>query len=148
MVLGVHEDGIAGAAYAHIAVIAPVVLPSYLLVLKRALGVRFMALGKAVLPALLGSAAAALAARAAASQLASPLAQLAAGLTAGGVVYVILAGQQLVTVFGRGRAAERMLHGYGSAARLLGLPVTGRAKHGVRRTVTRTVAPSEPGSGG
>ena len=70
------QDGIVGAAYAHVAVIIPIVLPSYLLALKRATGVRLAALGKAALPAILASSAAALAARGAASQLSSPLAQL------------------------------------------------------------------------
>ena len=51
MALGVHKDGIVGAAYAHIAVILPIVLPSYLLVLKRVTGVHLTALGKAALPA-------------------------------------------------------------------------------------------------
>ena len=124
MVLGVRRDGIVGAAYAHIAVIVPIVLPSYLLALKRVTGVRLTALGKAALTPLLASAAAALAARAAASQLHSPLAQLIAGLAAGGVVYVICAGRQAITVFGRGRAAERALRPYNAAARLVRLPLT------------------------
>ncbi len=98
MVLGVHKDGIVGAAYAHVAIIIPIVLPSYLLALKRVTGVRVTALGKAALPAVLASAAAALGARAVASQLNSPLAQLAAGLAVGGVIYVIGAGWQAITV--------------------------------------------------
>ena len=93
MALGVHKNGIVGAAYAHVAVIIPIVLPSYLLALKRATGVRLTALGKAVLPALLASSAAALAARAAASELSNPLAELIAGLAAGGVIYLICAGR-------------------------------------------------------
>src|SRR5712691_7305805 len=132
MALGVHMDGIVGAAYAHVAVIVPIVLPSYLLALKRVTGVRFTALGKAALPALLASSAAALAARGAASQLGSPLAQLGAGLAAGGLIYVICAGQQAIAVLGRGQAAERVLHFYSSAARLAGLPADGRAKHSPR----------------
>lgn len=121
MALGVHKDGIVGAAYAHVAVIIAIVLPSYLVVLRRVTGVRLAALGKAALPALLASSAAALAARGAASQLSSPLAQLIAGLAAGGVVYAICAGQQTVAVLGRGRAAERVLDFYATTARLLGL---------------------------
>ena len=132
MALGVHRDGIVGAAYAHIAIIVPVVLPSYLLALKRVTGVRFAALGKAVLPALLASSAAALAAGGAASQFNSPLTQLIIGLAAGGVVYVICAGRQASTVFVHGRAAERVLHLYSAAARLVGLPTDGRAKHSAR----------------
>jgi lipopolysaccharide exporter len=132
MVLGVHRDGIVGAAYAHVAVIVPIVLPSYLIALKRVTGVRLTALGKAALLPLLASAAAALAAWGAAAQFTSPLAQLVAGLAAGGVIYVICAGRQAITVFGRGRAAERVLRKYDAAARLIGLPTDGRAKHSAR----------------
>ena len=132
MALGVRQDGIVGAAYAHVAVIVPIVLPSYLLALKRVTGIRFTALGKATLPAILASSAAALAARGAASQFSSPLAQLITGLAAGGVTYGICAGQQAIAVFGRGRAAERVLHFYSTAARLVGLPAAGRAKHSAR----------------
>jgi lipopolysaccharide exporter len=141
MVLGVRKDGIIGAAYAHIAVIVPIVLPSYLLALKRVTGVRLRALGKAALPPFLASSAAALAARAAASQLHSPLAQLIAGLAAGGVVYVIGAGRQAITVFGRGRAAERVLRPFNAAARLVGLPTDGRAKHSARYGQGRAAEP-------
>ena len=129
MALGVHEDGIVGAAYAHIAVILPIVLPSYLLVLKRVTGVHLTALGKAALPAVLASSVAALAARAAASQLSSPLAQLVAGLATGGVVYIICAGKQVVAVLAPKQVAERVLRFYSSAARLAGMPRDGRAKH-------------------
>jgi lipopolysaccharide exporter len=128
MALGVHKDGIVGAAYAHVAVIVPIVLPSYLLALKRVTGVRFTALAKAALPALLASSAAALAAHGAAAQFNSPLAQLAAGLAAGGLVYVICAGRQAMAAFGRGQAAERVLRLYSAAARLVGLP-DGGGKH-------------------
>ena len=141
MVLGVRRDGIVGAAYAHIAVIVPIVLPSYLLAVKRVTGVRLTVLGKAALPPFLASAAAALAARAAASQLHSPLAQLIAGLAAGGVVYVIGAGRQAITVFGRGRAAERALRPFNAAARLVGLPADGRAKRSGRYGQGRAAEP-------
>jgi lipopolysaccharide exporter len=132
MVLGVRKDGIVGAAYAHVAVIIPIVLPSYLLALKRVTGVRFTALGKAALPAVLASAAAAVAARAAAYPLSSPLAELIAGLAAGGLVYVLCVGQQAIGVFGRGRAAERVLHLYSAAARLVRLSARREAKHSAR----------------
>jgi lipopolysaccharide exporter len=132
MALGVRADGIVGAAYAHVAVIVPVVLPAYLLALKRVTGVRLGALGRAALPALLASSAAALVAHGVAAQLGSPLAQLVAGLAAGGLVYALCAGQQVIAIFGRGRAAERVLAWYRSAGRLVGLPVGGRAKHSAR----------------
>lgn len=128
MALGVHVDGITGAAYAHVAVIFPIVLPSYLLVLRRVTGVRLSALARAVLPALLGSAAAALAARAAASQFSSPPAQLMAGLAAAGITYAACAGRQVTVVLAQGRGAQRLLRWYAGVARLAGLPVNGRSK--------------------
>jgi PST family polysaccharide transporter len=131
MVLGVRQDGIVGAAYAHIAVIGPVVLPSYLLVLRRVTGVRFGALGKAVLPALLASSAAALAAGATASLLSLPLAQLVAGLAVGGLVYVIATAPLLIALIGQttNPHALRILGVYAAAARLVGLSGAARPKH-------------------
>jgi PST family polysaccharide transporter len=133
MALGVHKDGIIGAAYAHVAVIVPIVLPCYLLALKRVTGVRFTALGRAAAPALLASSAAALAARGVASQLNSPLAQLIGGLAVGGLVYLVCAGWQAAALLGEGQAAQRVLHLYDSAGRLVGLRPGGRAKHSARR---------------
>jgi O-antigen/teichoic acid export membrane protein len=146
MVLGVQKDGIVGAAYAHVAVIVPIVLPSYLLALKRVTGVRFTALGKAVLPALLASSAAALAARGAASQFTSPLAQLIAGLAAGAVIYMICAGRQVIAVFEHGR--EHAPEAFSSAGYLYGalLPDRGRQAGWLAQTVTvheRTLAAHE-----
>jgi len=132
MALGVHEDGIVGAAYAHVAVIIPVVLPIYLIALKRATGVSLTALGKATLPALLASSVAALAARGAASQLSDPLAQLIAGLATGGVIYLICAGRQVIAVFAPRQIAERILRCYSSMARLVGLSTDRWAKHSGR----------------
>jgi lipopolysaccharide exporter len=100
MALGVHRNGIVGAAMAHIAVIGPLVLPSYLFALRKAVGVRFTALGKAVFPPLLAASAAALAARSAASQFASPSAQLVSGLAAGGLIYVVAAAPQALALLG------------------------------------------------
>jgi lipopolysaccharide exporter len=146
MALGVHKDGIVGAAYAHVAVILPIVLPSYLLALKRVTGVRFIALGKAVLPALLASSAAALAARGAASQLSSPLAQLIAGLATGGVIYVICAGRQAALVLAPKRVADRVLRMYNSAGRLVGLPSDSWAKHSAQYASGRAAEVlNEPG---
>ena len=129
MALGVHRDGIVGAAYAHVAVIVPIVFPSYLIAVKRVTGIRLAPLGKAVLPALLASLAAALAARGAASQLNSPIVQLTAGLAAGGVIYAIGAGRQAIAVFGLGKVAERILHFRRAATRQAGLSADGRAEH-------------------
>jgi lipopolysaccharide exporter len=136
MALGVHRDGIVGAAFAHIAVIGPIVLPSYLYALKKATGVRLGALAKAALPALLASLAAALAARSVASHFPSPLVQLITGLSAGGLIYVVAAAPQVVGVFNRGHAAnrhaKRVLRLYNNAARFAGLPVDRQSKHSVR----------------
>jgi len=137
MMLGVHKDGIVGAAYAHVAVIVPVVLPAYLLVLKRFTGVRVTALGRAALSPVLAAAAAALAAHTVAAQLNSPLAQLVAGLAAGGLVYLVCAGQQAAALFGRGRSAERVLNLYSSAGRLVGLRPASGTRHGARRGTDR-----------
>src|SRR5215469_2542558 len=87
MVFGVRHGGIVGAARAHIVVVGLIVLPSYLIVLKRATAVRLTAVLWAILPALLAGSAAALVARIVAAQLASPPEQLLAGLAAGAVVY-------------------------------------------------------------
>jgi len=133
MALGVHKDGIVGAAYAHIAVIVPIVLPCYLFALRRVTGARFAALGRAVVPALLASSAAALAARGVASQLNIPLAQLIGGLAVGGLVYLVCAGRQVAALLGQGQTAQRVLHLYGAAGRLMGLLPGGRAKHSARR---------------
>jgi PST family polysaccharide transporter len=132
MVLGVHRDGIVGAAYAHVAVIVPIVLPSYLLVLKRVTGVRLTALGKAALLPFLASSAAALAAWAAASPFSSPLAELIVGLAAGGLIYAIGAGRSAIDLFGLRPTAERILRSHPAAARLLGPPADNRAKHSAR----------------
>jgi PST family polysaccharide transporter len=151
MVLGVHKDGIVGAAYAHVAVIVPIVLPSYLLVLKRVTGVRLTALGRATLLPLLASSASAIAARAAASPFSSPLAQLIVGLAAGGFTYVICAGRQTIITFGLVSAAERVLHSHRTAARLLGLPADGRAKHSARDSrgsTTDVLTDTDPTQGG
>jgi PST family polysaccharide transporter len=104
MMLGIYKDGIVGAAYAHVAVIVCIVLPSYLLMLKRATGVRVAALGKATLPALLGSSAAALATTGVASQVGSSAAQLVSGLAVGSVAYLACTRKYLVATFGRTRA--------------------------------------------
>jgi PST family polysaccharide transporter len=148
MVLGVHKDGIVGAAYAHVAVIAPIVLPTYLLALKRPTGVRFTALGRAALPPVLAATAAALAAHGAAAQLNSPLAQLITGLAAGGLVYLVCAGQQAAALFGRGRSAERVLNLYSTAGRLVGLPSGGAKRSAKHRTDRAAEALTETGPQG
>jgi lipopolysaccharide exporter len=126
MAAGVHRDGIVGAAAAHVAVIAPVVLPCYLFCMKRTTGVRLRTLARAVYPAILASLAAALAARAAASEFSSSLAQLISGLSAGGLVYLAAVAPQAIALLSRGNApprpARQILRLYGVAARLARLP--------------------------
>jgi len=133
MALGVHRDGIVGAAYAHIAVIVPIVLPTYLIAVKRVTGIRLAPLWKAILPALAASAVAALVARAAASQLSSPVAQLITGLMAGGVIYVICVGRQVISAFGLEQAVGRVLPFYNAAARRAGSPADDEEKEAAER---------------
>jgi PST family polysaccharide transporter len=106
MALGVHRDGIVGAAIAHIVVIGPIVLPSYLFVLKRTTGIRLAMLAKAILPALLASSASALAAKGVAAQFTSPSAELITGLAAGGLIYLAVTAPQAIALLNRGDAGS------------------------------------------
>lgn len=127
MAFGIHRDGIVGAAIAHVAIIAPLVLPAYVFVLCRATGIRLIKLGTAVLPPLLAAIAAALAAREAAGQFSKPVLQLAAGLAAGGLVYVLAAAPLGVGLLSREQAARLtalpVFRFYEAIARLLRIPV-------------------------
>ena len=133
MVLGVRRDGIVGAAVAHICVIGPIVLPSYLIVLRRATGVRLTALTRAILPALLSASAVAIIANRTASQFAKPLLELVAGLSAGGLIYIVATAPQLIGLINGGRTTNlqgrRILRLYRSSARVFGLPVSTPPKH-------------------
>ena len=91
MVLGVRKEGIFGAAVAHVVVISSIVLPTYLFYLKSITKVRFVALVRAIFPALLASAAAAFAAREMELHFADPVVQLVTGLAAGGLIYLFAA---------------------------------------------------------
>jgi lipopolysaccharide exporter len=131
MAIGVHRDGIVGAAVAHVVIIGPIVLPVYLVVLMRTTGIRCSSLIKALLPAVLAASAAALAAKAVASQFAVPLIALIAGGAAAGLVYALAAAPQLIDLVNRGQIAklpvESILRPYNFAARLVGLGY--RPKH-------------------
>jgi PST family polysaccharide transporter len=133
MALGVNRDGIVGAAIAHVVVIGPVVLPSYLILLKRATGVRVTGLAKAMLPALLASSIAAVAARGVSSQFSNPLVQLAVGLTAGSLIYLILTAPQMIALLNQSQAeklrANRIIGFYMRAGRLAGLTGINSARH-------------------
>lgn len=134
MVIGVHLDGIVGAAAAHVVVILPIMLPTYFIVLEKATGVRFLVLVKAILPAVLAAAAAGLVARSVAAQFIDPVVQLVIGLAAGGLIYVVAAAPQLVALLSHGRIGKLpsayILRPYAIGARLIGLGH--RPKHSVR----------------
>jgi lipopolysaccharide exporter len=133
MALGIHWNGIVGAAVAHIVVIGSIVLPSCLFVLRRATGVHFIILGKAILPPLLAASAAALGARGTASQFGSPLVQLVSGLAVGSVIYAVAAAPQVVAQLDQKQITKlralRLFRLYNTAARLAGRPVVpGRSR--------------------
>jgi lipopolysaccharide exporter len=142
MALGVRRDGIVGAAIAHIAVIGPLVLPSYLFALKKATGIRFTMLGKAVFPPLLAASVAALAARSADSQFASPLAQLVVGLAVGGLIYVVAAAPQAAVLLSQKQTeklrALRLFRLYDTVAGMAGRLVNGGPMHRDRGGKHRT----------
>jgi PST family polysaccharide transporter len=132
MTIGVHRDGIVGAAWAHIAVIGPIVLPTYLVVLRRSTGVGLIVLGRAILPPLLSAAAAALAAKVAAAQFSGPVAQLAAGLAVGALVYVIAAAPQASALLSQEQAARLrslpLFRLHDLVARMAGAPASATAE--------------------
>ena len=140
MAIGVHRNGIAGAAIAHIAVIGPIVLPTYLLALKRSTRVRFTDLTRAITPGLLAASAAILAARVTIPHFANPLVQLIAGLAAGGLVYVIAVVPFATALLNRGQAEKLrpVLRIYHTVARFMGLRVGNRPKHSARGNIWRT----------
>jgi PST family polysaccharide transporter len=125
MAIGVHEDGIVGAAIAHIAIIGPIVLPCYLFALKRATGVRVGLLVRAAFAPFAAAAAAACLAWFTASEFESPPVQLVAGLAAGGLLYVAATAPQLILLVMRGRAMNpqimRVLRAYSRTGRALGM---------------------------
>ncbi|HEX6519263.1 MAG TPA: lipopolysaccharide biosynthesis protein [Streptosporangiaceae bacterium] len=131
MAIGVHRNGIVGAAIAHIAVIVPIVLPSYLVVLRRATGVHITGLVRAVLPSFAAASVASVAARVVATRLASPLAELVGGLAVGGLIYAAAIGPQALPLLGQERAARlqasRVFRPYYAMARLLRIPVAAPA---------------------
>jgi lipopolysaccharide exporter len=134
MALGVRREGIVGAAYAHIAVIGPLILPSYLFVLHRLTGTRLRSVLGAILPALLPSIAAAAAAVEVTRLLTVPIVQLAAGLACGGAIYAIATAPMLVGLLSPEAAKRLRLDQierlYRATGRALGLPITG-GKHTV-----------------
>jgi PST family polysaccharide transporter len=134
MVLGVHLDGIVGAAVAHVIVIGPIVLPMYLFGLRKTADL--VALIKAVLPALLAASVAALAAASVASQFTYPPTQLIAGLILGGLTYALLAAPSAMTMLNQDLIAKlharRILRLYNVMAQSIGLPVSSPKHAGAR----------------
>jgi lipopolysaccharide exporter len=145
MVLGVRWGGIAGAAVAHVAIIVPIVLPIYVIVLKRATRVRLVSLLRAALPAISASLGAAAAARATASQFANPVVELAAGMVAGGLAYVVVIAPVALALLDERRrsspVARHILGIYNCAGRLIGLPVGAQPKHSSRRVGQESTGP-------
>ena len=143
MVIGVHFDGVVGAALAHVIVIGPIILPFYVLTLIRMTGVRLRALAAAVLPALLLATVAGLAAREVARLLIStPLVALLAGGIVGGLIYGVATAPQFIAILNRGQGGkvrgQRILDMYQSGARLLGLPSA---------TTAQALGPARPSAG-
>ncbi len=136
MAIGIHKDGIVGAASAHIFVIIPIVLPCYLFALKRATGVRIFMLVKASLPAVIAAMIAGAIAWIVMSMLHSPLAQLIAGGTAGGLFYGAVTAPQILIVIGRGKirhpAVLRAMRAYYNIGRSLGMQVGPPPRHARR----------------
>jgi lipopolysaccharide exporter len=141
MAIGVHTHGIEGAAVAHIFIIVPIVLPCYLVALKRATGVRIGMLVKAALPALSAATLAAAIAWFVMSKLHGPFLQLLAGGTAGGLFYLAVTAPQIVVVLGRGKirnpAVLRAMGAYYRLGRSLGLRVGPPPRHARRRSRPR-----------
>jgi O-antigen/teichoic acid export membrane protein len=136
MAIGVKRDGIDGAATAHVVVIAPIVLPCYLFVLKRVTHVRFRALLGAILPPVIAAAAAALAAVRIAAFFPQTLLQLAVGLSVGGLLYGAVTAPQLIALLSSEQAAklrlDRISRAYAAAGLAIGLrPRTAKPEAGL-----------------
>jgi lipopolysaccharide exporter len=155
MVIGVHHGGIVGAAYAHIVIIGPLVLPCYLFAMKRTTGTAIRPLVAAVIPALIASTLAGIGARAATSLAHDPQVQLLVGLLAGGLIYLFAALPLFLGMLNQAQLKKlrrkQAFRVYVSVARLLGMPVpSGRhaAKRGharARRVVMTPVDNRPPG---
>lgn len=141
MAIGTREGGIVGAAFAHLIVIAPIVLPCYIFALKRAMGIKLGLIVKAALPAIAVAAIAASLAWLTASLFDSPLAQLAAGMAAGVSFYLLVTAPQVIPLLGRGLAmrprVRSFLQAYNTIGRTLGLKVGPPARHAARSRVRR-----------
>jgi chromate transport protein ChrA len=109
MAIGVREDGIVGAASAHIAIVAPIVLPCYLFALHRETQVRLISLAKAATPAVIAAMIAAFITLLVMSILKNQQVELFVGGAAGGLIYCGLMLPQIVVVLGRGKIKNRRM---------------------------------------
>jgi PST family polysaccharide transporter len=143
MVIGVHRDGIVGAAIAHIVVIVPLVLPCYLIALKKTTGIHLLALIADMLPATLAAAAAAAAAWVTSSKAGNPPTQLMVGLAVGGIIYVLAVAPQIMGLLSKSNISSarirRLFRIYDAVARTLGLPTFNPPRH-IKRRHRRRVA--------
>lgn len=133
MLLGVHADGIFGAAVAHVIVIFPIVLPCYLYVLAKTTGIRLTTIFLDLLPSLLSACAAALAAWMVLSQVGNTFVQLILGASVGGTVYVLLMAPHAVSFVRESPVAspgwQRVFRTYDLAARTVGLQAFNPPRH-------------------
>lgn len=133
MIIGVHKDGIVGAAIVQVLIIGSVVLPSYLIAVRRAASVRLTILVKAAFGPLMAAAIAATIAWFMAAQFDRPFLQVISGLCVGGLSYAILTAPQLIAVLGRGLAShpvvKRILRTYYIIGRFLGIPIGPPPRH-------------------
>jgi lipopolysaccharide exporter len=148
MALGVHRNGIVGAAAAHVIVIVPIVLPIYLFGLRGI--INLAQLVKAVLPSFAAASAAAIAAANVASRFTHPLVQLITGLAVGGLTYAVIAFPSVMALLSQEQIMKlrmgRVLRLYTIAPRLLGIPVGSEAKHAINRAEGHTRQIPENGS--
>jgi lipopolysaccharide exporter len=137
MAFGVKKDGIVGAALAHIMVIGPIVLPSYIVALKRATGFKVSVLLKGLWPSLAAAALATSIAKLVMSEFSSPPMQLLSGALAGGCIYVIAIAPHAIVTLLQDKSLDprinRILKTYHNVGRMTGLPVGMPPKHSARR---------------
>jgi lipopolysaccharide exporter len=140
MALGVHADGIVGAACAHIIIIVPIVLPCYLIALKRATGVPIGSVAKAALPALVAAVIAGAIAWLLEQSFSSPVAKLFVGGGVGGLFYLTATAPQLILLIDRGKIHHpkvlRFMRIYYRVGRGLGLRVGPSPRHAKRDNFT------------
>jgi lipopolysaccharide exporter len=141
MVVGIHADGIVGAASAHIIVIVPIVLPCYLIALKRATGIRIGALAKASLPAIVAAAISGAIAWLLVQSLRGPAVQLFVGGSVGSLFYLTATAPQLILVISRGRIHNPRVIGcmriYHRVGRGFGLRMGAAPRHAKQANLER-----------